>query len=115
MAVWEYQNLQGALDQLSFRDDDCNLLRPLSQTNVTHLSKFISADRNLGEGHKQAPWLWLLMGSEQPGALDSNKAIEAEINEANRVEWFRGHKQYKWWLEEVAWLQCEAASVILDF
>ncbi|KAG9077610.1 hypothetical protein FS749_010474 [Ceratobasidium sp. UAMH 11750] len=115
MAVWEYQNSRNALHSLGLLAEDCSLFQPLSQADVTKLSKFVSIDRNVGEGYKQAPWLWLLSGTEQSRASDSNKAIEAEIDEANRVEWFRGCERYKRWQEEVAWLQREVASVILDF
>ncbi|KAG8685134.1 hypothetical protein FRC08_013283 [Ceratobasidium sp. 394] len=115
MAVWEYQNSRNALHSLGLLAEDHSLFRPLSQADVTELSKFVSIDRNVGEGYKQAPWLWLLSGTEQSRASDSNKAIEAEIDEANRVEWFRGRERYKRWQEEVAWLQREVASVILDF
>ncbi|QRV88403.1 hypothetical protein RhiJN_16421 [Ceratobasidium sp. AG-Ba] len=115
LAVWEYKNSYKALTKLKLTEEDSKILRPVSKPDLDELWKFLDLDRATGEGYKKAPWLWILTGSEAGSASESSQVVEKEIDEANRVEWFRGRERYRRWQEEVLWLEREAASIVLDF
>ncbi|QRV91950.1 hypothetical protein RhiJN_19968 [Ceratobasidium sp. AG-Ba] len=125
MAAWEYGNCRGALRALGLKEHDKRTLRELKDRHVSELSKFLDLDRNLGQGYKTIPWIWQLTTAEPDAHIESVETapntpkglvdIEKEVDDANRVEWFRGRERYKRWEEEALWLRREIASVILDF
>ncbi|KAG8706551.1 hypothetical protein FRC08_000988 [Ceratobasidium sp. 394] len=112
LACWEYTNSWRAMKVLGVDDMDAKLFRPIEKADISKLSRFLGGNRELGEGYKEAPWFWSVpVGDSEAEPM----SVEQEVNEANRVEWFRGRERYKRWQEEESLLRREIASVILDF
>ncbi|KAG8711889.1 hypothetical protein FRC08_015302 [Ceratobasidium sp. 394] len=87
LACWEYSNSWGAMRLLGLEVKDTQLFQPIEKSDLSRLSRFLGGDRDLGEGYKDAPWFWSVpMGDSEDGP----GMVEQEVNEANRVEWFRG-------------------------
>ncbi|KAG8789237.1 hypothetical protein FRC12_013730 [Ceratobasidium sp. 428] len=116
LAVWEYQNSRTALFALGQTGKeavkDTNLFQPLLAKDLKLLTTILTQDRNIGEGYKELPWFWSITAVDAP---DEEPEVKEQLNEANRLEWFRGRERYKRWREEEKFLRREMASVILDF
>ncbi|KAG8781152.1 hypothetical protein FRC12_022181 [Ceratobasidium sp. 428] len=116
-ACWEYNNSYNALLKLKIPKSDASVLQPMKSSNIDGVITILSTDRNLGEGYVDLPWFWLVsIDNEKPGGpAPTAAAVQKQVDEATKVEWFRGRERYKRWREEQCWLRREMASVILDF
>ncbi|KAG8716637.1 hypothetical protein FRC09_015470 [Ceratobasidium sp. 395] len=111
-AVWEFNTSYKAMKTLGFKNNDASLLKSIKPKDLSGVVTTLGGAKKLGEGYKKLPWFWLLK-SDSKQQTDAD--VQEELNEANRVEWFRGRARYERWREEECWLRREMASVILDF
>ncbi|KAG8793227.1 hypothetical protein FRC12_003444 [Ceratobasidium sp. 428] len=114
---WEYNNSYNALLKVGIPKLDDSVLEPMKDSDISGVITILSTDRDLGEGYKELPWFWQVsIDNEKPnGPAPTAKDVQEQVDEATKVEWFRGRERYKRWREEQCWLRREMASVILDF
>ncbi|KAG8680991.1 hypothetical protein FRC09_017832 [Ceratobasidium sp. 395] len=111
-AIWEFNSSFKAMKALGLKDSNGSLLKPIKAKDLEGIVQMLWGARELGEGYKKLPWSWLL----KPDSKErTNADVQAELNEANHVEWFQGQARYERWREEECLLPREMASVILDF
>ncbi|CAE6478744.1 unnamed protein product, partial [Rhizoctonia solani] len=111
-ATVDYNTSFDALKKLGVTAEDLGPLKKINNEHFKGLMGLLRAARELEEGRRKLPWFWTVRELGKTGGI---KEDEEELNEAIRVEWFRGRERFCRWKEEELWLRRELASTMFSF
>ncbi|KDN34713.1 hypothetical protein RSAG8_12214, partial [Rhizoctonia solani AG-8 WAC10335] len=111
-ATVDYNTSFDALKKLGVTAEDLGPLKKINDEHFKGLMGPLHAARELEEGRRGLPWFWMVRELGKTGGI---KEDEEELNEAIRVEWFRGRERFRRWKEEELWLRRELASTMFSF